>query len=177
VKSHFCGPKFEPRPDFESSRCADPESGLRFPPRGMRTFRCFASRWCCWGVILQRFHLVGLKYSKVPRCTPGHPGVPRDTPGHAGVPGHPVVPRGTRGTPRYPGAPRWPKILNLGAPSHVTAAHSLSCVVAPRRASDRRVVRKACSQTFFGFCSARSLNSASASNRAFRGLPSALQRL
>jgi hypothetical protein len=32
----------------KSSRRADSESGLRFPPRETRHFRFFASRWCCW---------------------------------------------------------------------------------------------------------------------------------
>jgi hypothetical protein len=47
AKSHFCGPNLEARPDFESSRRGDSESGFRFPPRGMRNLRCFASRWRC----------------------------------------------------------------------------------------------------------------------------------
>ncbi len=33
VESHFRGPNLEARPDFESSRPADSESGLRCPPR------------------------------------------------------------------------------------------------------------------------------------------------
>jgi hypothetical protein len=49
VKSHSCGATGEARPYVESSRRADSESGLRVTPRGTRHFRCFASRWCCWG--------------------------------------------------------------------------------------------------------------------------------
>jgi hypothetical protein len=35
VKSHVRGPKGEARPDLESSRHVDSESGLRFPALGM----------------------------------------------------------------------------------------------------------------------------------------------
>jgi hypothetical protein len=40
VKSHFCGPKREARPDFESSRCADSTSGLLFPQCETLHVRC-----------------------------------------------------------------------------------------------------------------------------------------
>jgi hypothetical protein len=49
ANSHVRGPKSEPRPDFDSSQHADPESGLRFRPCGVGTFRCFALHWCSWG--------------------------------------------------------------------------------------------------------------------------------
>jgi hypothetical protein len=41
-RARVCGPKREARPDFESSRCATSESGLRFPPRGMRNVHGFS---------------------------------------------------------------------------------------------------------------------------------------
>jgi hypothetical protein len=48
VKSLFCGPTVESKPDFCSKLHAESESGLRFPPRGTQHFLCFASHWCCW---------------------------------------------------------------------------------------------------------------------------------
>ncbi len=45
VKSHFCVQQLQSRPDFGSSRRADSQSGLRFPPREKRHFRCFALHW------------------------------------------------------------------------------------------------------------------------------------
>jgi hypothetical protein len=42
VKSHCCGPSLHPRLDFESSRFADSESGLRSLPRDRLHFRCLS---------------------------------------------------------------------------------------------------------------------------------------
>jgi hypothetical protein len=55
VKSTCFGPRSESRPDFCSIVQAESESGLRFPPRETRHFRCFAARKVLLGVILQRF--------------------------------------------------------------------------------------------------------------------------
>jgi hypothetical protein len=39
--AHVCGPNLRTTPPFESSRCAEPESGLRFPLCGVRNFSIF----------------------------------------------------------------------------------------------------------------------------------------
>jgi hypothetical protein len=63
AKPHFCGPKREARPDFESSRRADSESGLRCPAHETRHFSMFRLALVLLGVVLQRCHERGLESS------------------------------------------------------------------------------------------------------------------
>jgi hypothetical protein len=57
-------PALKARLDFESSRRADFETGLRFPPHAMRNVRCFASRWCFWGSFCNGVICIGHRIRK-----------------------------------------------------------------------------------------------------------------